>query len=248
MGIFATRGLRTTAGASGDREQSSAEPRLGLPRRFDVVGESLSSDADPLPACAAVGHELARDGLSVTEALAGLRSTWQLVKGCDPTYEALAEFMTAWSETTLGYVNQLSCEDPLTGLATQAHLRGRFAELYRVNACPNQAHALVVVELSDLEDDEDAHSGDHFTRAMRISRMGEAARVVFNQVETIGRLGSARVGIIATRDDRLGRRVRVLRTLLVGTDPLRREARVWIEGLPSSDASLAILIDELARQ
>ena len=57
----------------------------------------------------------------------------------------------AWSEATLGYLHQLSCEDPLTGLASLAHVRSRLSELYRCRAtgtapCPH-THALVVLDL-----------------------------------------------------------------------------------------------------
>ena len=55
-----------------------------------------------------------------------------------------------------------------------------------------------------------------------------------------------RVGILTRRDDHLGRRVRVLRTLLDGAEP-HGLVRVWIEGLPSTDAVAGMLLDELAR-
>ena len=69
--------------------------------------------------------------------------------------------------------------------------------------------------------------------------------------ETVARLGTHRVAVLVPRDERLGRRVRVLRTLLdgVGTGhgPGAGPVRVWIEGLPSSDAGVGMLLDELAR-
>jgi GGDEF domain-containing protein len=155
--------------------------------------------------------------------------------------------VTAWSDTTLGYLHRLSCEDPLTGLASQAHLRSRISELYRAAGGQdvNAVHALVVCEVSAPRGRADV-PGDHFTRAMRLARVGESARTVFPGGETIGRLGTSRVAVLVERDQRLGRRVRVLRTLLgsVEADP----ARAWIEGLPRSDDAAAILLDELARR
>ena len=37
----------------------------------------------------------------------------------------------AWSDATLEYLHDLSCEDPLTGLASLAHVRTRLDEIYR---------------------------------------------------------------------------------------------------------------------
>lgn len=222
--------------------------RLGLPHRFEAVGEALASGSDPLGACAVAGEELARDGASLPESLESLRSTWLTVTGGDPSYDAVSALLTAWSETTLGYLHRLSCEDPLTGLASQAHLRSRISELYRAQkgADLNARHALVVCELPGTGDPSDA-PGDHFTRAMRLARAGESARTVFARGETIARLGTSRVAVLVERDERLGRRVRVLRTLLSSIDPAHAP-RAWIEGLPGSDDVAAILLDELARR
>ncbi len=93
----------------------------------------------------------------------------------------------------------------------------------RATAVPG--HALVVVALP-LGDDPSDEAGDHFTRAMRIARAGELARTVFARDETIARLGRHRVGILCRRDERLGRRVRVLATLLEGSPEDGRGAAV----------------------
>ena len=51
------------------------------------------------------------------------------MRGDEPDFDATEALSVAWSEETLGYLHQVSCEDPLTGLATLAHLRARLAEL-----------------------------------------------------------------------------------------------------------------------
>ena len=178
--------------------------RSGLPHRYEARGEALTSGSDVLGACAVAGEDLARDGASMQEALEGMRDTWRHCASGDPTYDAVSALVTAWSETTLGYLHQLSCDDP-----------------------------------SD-------EAGDHFTRAMRIARAGELARTVFARDETIARLGRHRVAILCHRDERLGRRVRVLATLLEGS-PEGVPVRLWIEGLPGSDHLAGALLDELAR-
>lgn len=223
--------------------------RSGLPHRFEAVGEALASGADVLQACGVAGQDLARDGASVEETLEGLRATWRSLAGTDPSYDVMAAVLTAWSETTLGYLHQLSCEDPLTGLSSQAHLRSRLSELYRLGHADGGTadHALVVVAMP-LGDDPSEESGDHFTRAMRLARTGELARTAFVRDETVARLGMHRVAVLTRRDERLGRRVRVLRTLLDGVEAgSGPSVRVWIEGLPSTDAGAGMLLDELAR-
>jgi hypothetical protein len=82
---------------------------------------------------------------------------------------------------------------------------------------------------------------------MRLARAGVSARTVFSRGETIARLGPSRVGVLVERDERLGRRVRLLRTLLAPIDD-GPPPRVWIEGLPGTDDTAANLLDELARR
>ncbi len=250
MKIFATRGRRVAAADPGMSGPGSDDVRSGLPPRFEALGEALISGSDVLGTCSVAGQDLARDGASMQEVLEGLRTTCRLAVGSDPSFEVLSALTTAWSETTLGYLNQLSCEDPLTGLVSQAHLRSRLSEVYRLHdpadAGAGAGHALVLCAMP-FGDDPSEEPGDHFTRAMRLARAGELARTVFAREETIARVGMHRVAVLARRDDRLGRRVRVLRTLLDGVQAGGPQLRVWIEGLPTSDRAAGMLLDELAR-
>lgn len=256
MGIFATRGRGIPAADPEAGGELSNHVRMGLPPRFEAVGESLASGSDSVAACAVVGRELARDGASLDETLEALRQTSLMVVGRDPSYDDVQALLVAWSESTLAYLHQLSCEDPMTGLASLAHVRSRVAELYRhqrsrgAPAAPvAESHCLVVI---DLPTDRhgwtpaDVHS-DVLTRALRLSRVGEAARTVFNGAETIGRVGPIRVVVLSERDARLGRRVGLLRTLLTGIELDGHSPRVWIEGIPSAEFAAEALLDELAR-
>ena len=71
MKIFATRGRRLTVADPGMSEPQPAVERSGLPHRFEAVGEALISGSDVMGACSVAGEELARDGASVEETLAG---------------------------------------------------------------------------------------------------------------------------------------------------------------------------------
>ncbi|WP_243058187.1 hypothetical protein [Nocardioides sp. SR21] len=203
-----------------------------MPPRFEAVGETLASGSGASSSCEVVGAELARDGLSLAEALDLLAETTALVRGDEPTFSEARALGVAWSEATLGYLHSLSCDDPLTGLASLAHLRSRLSEVYRAAEGRPADHALVVVVTPDPE-------ADVLTRSMRVAQLGDTVRTVFPGAETIGHVAPGRVAVLAGRDDRMARRVGLLREML--------EARVWIEGLPETDEGAAALLDELTR-
>lgn len=257
MGLFTTSrrnpGLtgpaaqsRTSRATDGDESQEMPE-RLRFPARFEAVGEALVAGSRVHAACAVVGRELARDGIDLGEALDSLRSTFAQVHGHEPDFASTEALSVAWSDETLGYLHQVSCENPLTGLATLAHFRARLAELQRgaeTSGIPaTTRHALVVVDLP-----HEAHDGDgRFGRALLLARVADRARLVFSGEESIGEAGPGRLLVLAERTDDLGLRVVVLRDLIADTTSLGGAVRVWIEGLPSSHAAVAALLDELAR-
>ncbi|GAB2884013.1 hypothetical protein [Nocardioides pacificus] len=260
MGIFTTLVRR---GAPTDGPEAGWElpdrVRRGLPHRFEAVGEALASGSGSVEACEVVGRELARDGAPLDEALEGLRTTYDEVLGEEPSFDVVRALSVAWSEFTLGYLHQLSCEEPMSGLASLAHLRTRLTELYRgeryradlatgagagsARVC--DSHALVVVQMpAPRSVSNDAPADAALARALRTARLGEAARTVFPGAETIVRLSRDRIAVLTVRDDRLGRRVGLLRRMVSVPGG---QARVWIEGLPTSDEGASYLLDELAR-
>lgn len=217
----------------------SPEQRAALPPRFEAVGEALASGSGATSACEVVGAALAHDGTSLAEALDRLAETAALVRGAEPTFYDARALCVAWSEVTLGYLHTMSCDDPLTGLASLAHLRTRVAEVYRGPAPTPDEHALVVVVASENEYD------DALSRSMRVAQLGDTARTVFPGAATIGHVAPGRLVVLAGRDERIARRVGLLREMLgSGLDP---DARVWVEGLPPTDDSAAALLDELTR-
>jgi hypothetical protein len=254
VGIFATRAKRSTDGPGATTDLPEAL-RRALPQHFEAVGEAVASGpaSESVPgsgstgsspvsiaACGEAGRVLARAGVSLGEALDGLWTTVWMVRRREPDHPEVRALSVAWSEVTLGYLNRLSCMDPLTGLATQAHVQGRLAEVYR-DPGPEESgvrrpHALVVVEAR-------AQTGS-LEHAARLTQLGELGRTVFPAADTIARVGPRRVVVLTARDDRLARRVSVLRRMLDNAHP---DARVWIEGLPDAHAAAEALLEELAR-
>jgi hypothetical protein len=250
MGLFATplRARKYTLTGSEESQEMPESLQVGVPARFAAVGEALVAGSGAHVACAVVGRELARDGVDLGEALGGLRSTFAQVLGQEPDFASTEALSVAWSDETLGYLHQVSCENPLTGLATLAHLRARLAELQRgaeESGTPvTEGHALVVV---DLPTDEPAGDGGQMGRALMMARLADRARLVFVGEESIGEATPSRLLVLARRTDDLGLRVVVLKNLIADTTALGGAPRVWIEGLPSSHAAMAALLDELAR-
>ena len=208
-----------------------------MPPRFEAAGEALAvGDSSVLEACWVVGRDLADAGVSLAESIEALRSTTRLVRERDPSFEETRALSVAWSEATLGYLHGLSCADPLTGLSTLAHLRERIGRLYRGAQHDAVRHALVVTQIGG------SPGLDRLASSRRLTLLGHAARSVFDGQEAIGQVGPFRVVVVATRDDALAPRVSLLRRMVED-----RADRVWIEGLPGTDASAVNLLDELAR-
>lgn len=247
MAIFATFARRRP----GDQTPGKGLPggrRGGIPMRFEAVGEALVSGLDVVPACAVAGRALAEDGASLDEALSGLATTYAQVDCGMPGFEETRALTVAWSETSLRYLHQLSCADPLTGLTSLAHVRTRLAELYReaelTGSRVRASHALVVVEL--VNDPEPWSVTQRLTRTLRLATLADAIRHVFPGEETLGRLGLDRAAVLTRRTEHLGRSVATLEQYLADRE-LGARARVWIEGLPDTDDAVAHLLDDLAR-
>ena len=231
--------------APADPDLSPAQ-RGGLPRHFEAVAEALAAQRDPAPACAVAGGTLAADGASLNEALSALRATYASLGLGEPTFAAAEALSLAWSEETLAFIGEISCEDPLTGLASAAHLRARIAEVYRAarvgNVPVRRSHALLVVDLALRSARGPA---DPFDQALRVAGAAEVVRDGFPGGETLARVGRDKVVVLTRREPGLGPAVTALRSTLheAGVAP---EARLWIEGLPPDAAGAVKVLGGLA--
>src|SRR5689334_692629 len=249
MGFWAFREKIAPEPPSAPDSALSEQVRSALPTSYEAVGEALSGARSATDACEVVGRLLGSQGISLEETLADLRTTYELVVGTEPAFTDACAVALGWSEATLAYLHQLSCADPLTGLASMAHLRGRLTELYRGDtrgpAPLRDRYALVVVEaatprLSGLADEV-------FGLDLRMSRIGESARSVFSTGETICRIGPRRIVVLAGRNEGLARRTTLLRNLLEVGERAFGGVRIWSESLPLVPEQASSLLDELSR-
>jgi hypothetical protein len=250
MAFFAFREKGLVTPSSQPADQGLSEHlRSAIPRCFEAVGEALAAGLRATDACEVVGRLSATSGVSLEEVLTDLRTTYELVVGTEPAYADACALALGWSEATLAYLHQLSCADPLTGLASTAHLRGRLTELYRGGtrepSLLRERYALVVVEASSIP--RSGLTEEVFGTDLRMSRVGDSVRSVFSGSETICRVGPRRIVVLTGRDNALGRRTALLRRLLDAGQQTHGGVRIWTESLPGTNVSVAALLDELSR-
>lgn len=236
---------RKAADPSAPGRELTEPERRSLPGGFDAVAEALASGRSPAAACAVAGRALAWDGVSLGEALSGLRDTCAAVGGAAPDVAAMESLAVAWSEATLEFLHDVSCEDPLTGLASLPHLRTRLAELYREAEATGRSvrvtYALVVVDIGgDIGADAPA---DAFTGALRLAAVADGLRTVFTGGETIARASGRRVLALVSRTPELGESVAIATGVL--DDVGLGRARVWIEGLPEHPSLAGRVLNDL---
>ena len=243
MGLISERGRRTAVWGYDGRFEEHASTGTG--DRFEAIRERAVRGEDTTAACSTVGRMMAREGADLGEALDGLRSTAGQAAGRPPTYAEMKALSVAWAEESLSYVHQLSCEDPLTGMAAPAHLRARLNEVYREAAVngedASRTHGLVVLAVPASPDD------DPFGNALWWLRIGEAVRDHFPGEETISSAGSRLLVVLTRRDAGLGPRLARLRADLRRVAPIVG-GRLWIEGLPSDVDAAGRVLDELLRR
>lgn len=257
-GALPSFAARRAVSSQGPGEGLTTAQRQALPPGYDAVAEALASGRCPIAACSVAGRSLASDGVPLGEALAGLRETYQVVRSSAPDFAAVEAVSVAWSEETLAFLQEVSCEDPLTGLATPAHLRARLAEVYR--SCEQQGrdvrreHALLVVDVSASRRRTRREAQArlpgvpvdlHFRDALELATVAEGLRSVFAGEETLARVGPGTVVALVRRGGDLGERVAMARAVLADLG-IPDDVRLWVEGLPGQLDPASRLVGDLS--
>ena len=221
-----------------------------VPAGCEAVADALDGSGDLCAATQELGRRAALDGAALDDVLDDLAATFRCRRNLweEPPFEVVKTLATAWADASLRYLHAVSCEDPLTGLASLSHLRTRISEIYRESSregvIGSPDFAFLVVELNFRDS-----SPSQLDRVLRMVDLNDLIRKVYTGAEPIGQLSVSRAVVIIRRDARVGDAVGVLLGLLhdwhhhQGGLP----ARLWIEGLPASAGSAEVLLDELAR-
>lgn len=148
----------------------------------------------------------------------------------------------AWADVTLADYADVSCDDPLTSLATAPYLRSRLAEVYRGAAARGRSvadtHALVVVEL------QRARHGNEIEQELRALEVAELLRTVFTADETIARPSPRRFAALVASERADDVTIRLVGLLLDRAG--HRAARRWVERLPASVDDVAHVLVALS--
>ena len=231
------------------RRTATTNRRGAVPAGFVALADALDGTGAVGAAAEEIGRRAACEGAAVDELLGDLARTY-LVAGpapSEPPLDVVRVVCTAWADASLRYFHAVSCEDPLTGLASRAHVSSRLAEIYRaserdgVDGAPDFVLLIIEIQWADS-------CSSHFDKVLRTVDVAELMRTVYTGDEVIGQLKDSRVVAIVRRDHRLGESVAGLLGLLHDwQERCGVRTRLWIEGLPASALSGEALIDELAR-
>ncbi len=229
----------------------------------DAVAEALGDGRDPAPSCARLGHARAQAGVGLDEAFGDLAALHSVLgrprpagtirvpsaRGIDAVPARLVRALAlGWAEVACAPA-AAGCEDPMTGLASQAYLRTRLGEIYREAerdglAAP-ESSAFVLVDPGDLVTATAIPL--ELARLGRALTVAECLRAVFSGGETLCALRPTRMIALTAREPGLAVRVSGLRRLLGDRLPPGPPVRAWVEGLPATLDGALRLIGELAR-
>ncbi|MBA2444278.1 MAG: hypothetical protein H0V49_02980, partial [Nocardioidaceae bacterium] len=162
-----------------------------IPAGLEAVADALEGNGDLGAATQELGRCTALEGAALGDVLDDLATTYRCRGGvCDePPYEVVKTLATAWADASLRYFHAVSCEDPLTGLVTLAHVRTRISEIYRtasregVTGPPD--YAFLVVELNFQDS-----SASQLDRVLRMVDLSDLIRKVYTGAEPIGQLSA----------------------------------------------------------
>jgi hypothetical protein len=230
--------------------RAAPESRRDLvPAGFEPLFDALEDGAPLLGVVEELARSAAAEGIALDDVLANLAVTYRASGDIvdEPPFEVVRAVAGAWADSSLRFLHSISCEDPLTGLASLAHMRTRMSEVYRESdrrgVVPTSSHALLVVQLHWPNSVTTT-----FDRLLRLIDVAEMLRSVYAGDEVVGQLTGSRAAALVRRDDTIGQSVSSLLGLLQEWEARTGVVtRLWIEGLPATQLAGEALLDELAR-
>lgn len=203
---------------------SSSGSNLDLLR--DAVREGAS---DVVDVAHEVGASAAQWGVPLHEVLDHVERAFAPDQ---PSFAATRAAAVAWAERALVRHADISCEDPLTSLATVPYVRSRLTEIYRgaenVGGRASDSTAVVVVELPR------SHVGHELELSLRALHVAEILRTVFAGDETVAQLTPRRFAALVARDRTDDITLSLLAMLLDRAVGEHGQSRLWVEQLPAS--------------
>jgi hypothetical protein len=235
----------------------------------DAVSEAVAERRDLLGVFSQLGRARAEAGVGLGETLDDVAALYAVLAERAAPAAVVRVLAEAWAEVGFEPLRVGTCEDPLTGLTSAAHLRTRLAEVYREaergGGSVRATHALVVVPTG-----LDTVAG--WDGLLRRLALGECLRSVFSGGETLAGLGPSVVVGLVTRTPLLAAMIESLRRRLAdvatgiavrggtegggawgardavtGVSGDGEPPRVWVEGLPEGLSEAYAVLEDLAR-
>lgn len=212
----------------------------------DAVCESVCDDLDPFAAAERLGHDRARAGVSLGEALADIDALVVQVPG-DRGAVLQRALSLGWADETLAPAALVT--DPLSGLAVAEYLQVRLDEVYRaaevIGRSVSEIKALVVVRL-------DLRGRSGWGRSLPMVLAADCMRTVFDSGQSLVMLSDSVAVVLSDRESTLARRARVLADMIANQVRIDPQAavpppEVWIEPLPAGYPAALQLVRDLDR-
>jgi hypothetical protein len=203
-----------------------AQPQDWWCAEVDAACEAIAEGRDLVGPFTRLGHARAEAGVGIGETLVDGAELYAVLGEKGPPFAVVRALAEAWVDVGLEPLRMATCEDPLTGLASAAHLRTRLAEVYREAERAGEGvhgvYALVVVSTG-------LDGAVRWDGLLRRLALGECLKSVFSGGETLASLGQSVVVGLVPRTPMLGAMVESLRRRLAevatgvqargGTDP-----------------------------
>jgi hypothetical protein len=235
----------------------------------DAVCETVAERRELLGVFSQLGRARAEAGVGLGETLDDIAALYAVLAEPAAPAAVVRTVAEAWAEVGFEPLRVGTCEDPLSGLTSAAHLRTRLAEVYREaerdGGSVRATHALVVVPTG-------LDGVARWDGLLRRLALGECLRSVFSGGETLAGLGPSVVVGLVTRTPLLAAMVEALRHRLAevvtgtvvrggpegggawgarddgtGVPGDGEPPRVWVEGLPDGLSEAYAVLEDLAR-
>lgn len=222
-----------------------------LPGQFLPVARALTDGQSAVGIVTGVASDYAQAGEGLPCLLDDLHAAYRALGLAGPGAAIVRSASEAWAESFMILFGRVSCEDPLTGLATANHLRLRLAELCRSSSSAGSpwssgdAYLLLEVLLSCSSLGRYSPRLERaFRPELQLAVVGHAIRTVFPRTDTIASVGRHTVLAIAHESDCVDSSVQDLTRRAMDHLASGYSATVRVKPLPRSLGDVQRLIDQ----
>ncbi|MCI9889133.1 hypothetical protein JT358_11795 [Micrococcales bacterium 31B] len=212
----------------------------------DALAHAMAENRSAHAAAGRLGRQRAFEGVGLKETLDDLHCG--LIAGgyVEFELELIREASQSWADTTIDPATRLDWVDPISGLVNSDFLEVRLHEVFeRHGGAAAEQYCLIAV-------DGQVQGASTWSRDARDMVLGQAVLRACKRGQTKAKLANGTILILEERDEGLAERFELVKDVVgeharsAHAVQIRRPARVWIEGLPSTAESAWELVRSLA--